>query len=65
MLTNENQDRQASRDYFKQNNIDNGEFNHFKPATYLLKHQAELADKIGDLTVQRASQLFERINALL
>lgn len=66
MLTNENP-RIVKRleDYFKQNNIDNGEFNHFKPATYLLKHQAELADKIGDLTVQRASQLFERINALL
>jgi len=66
MLTNESP-RIVKRleGYFKQNNIDNGEFSHFKPAAYLLKYQAELVDKVGSSTVQQVNQLFERINALL
>ncbi len=66
MLTNGNP-RIVKRleDYFKQNNIDNGEFSHFKPAAYFLKNQADLVGLIGSPTIERTSKLFERINALL
>jgi hypothetical protein len=38
-------------------------FNHYDPAAYLLTHQAKLLAKIDDATIERASKLFERINA--
>ena len=38
-------------------------FNHYDPAAYLLTHQAKLLAKIDDSTIERASKLFERINA--
>ncbi|WP_214041460.1 ATP-dependent endonuclease [Methanoculleus sp.] len=66
VFTNENpRITKRLEDYFEQNNIDNGEFSHFKPAAYLLKNQAELAGLIGISTIQRAGKLFERINTLL
>jgi AAA domain, putative AbiEii toxin, Type IV TA system/AAA ATPase domain len=42
-----------------------GRFNHYKPAAALLREQAELAPKIGHDTVDRAGQLFTRLNSLL
>lgn len=66
MLTNGNP-RIVKRieEYFKQNHINGGVFDHYRPAAYFLKHQADLLDKIDDVTIERANQLFERINTLL
>ena len=42
-----------------------GRFNHYKPAAVLLREQAELAPKIDQDTIDRAGQLFARLNSLL
>jgi len=66
MLTNGNP-RIVKRieEYFRQNCINGGSFDHYRPAAYFLKHQAEFLDKIDDATIERANRLFERINGLL
>lgn len=51
--------------YFRDNNINGGRFDHYRPAGVLLQRQAELLPRIGAATIARASQLTSRINALL
>jgi predicted ATP-dependent endonuclease of OLD family len=48
---------------FKDLGIDR--FSHLRPATHLLREKGELLDKIPEGTLDRASKLFERINANL
>jgi hypothetical protein len=48
------------QDHFDQNTL--GHFSHLKPATYLLREQAALLDKIPEKTLDRAAALFERVN---
>ncbi|RLV64274.1 hypothetical protein STAN_7094 [Streptomyces sp. CBMAI 2042] len=50
---------------FKQRAIAGGRFNHYKPASVLLREQVSLAPQIGTTTIARADQLFTRINSLL
>jgi AAA ATPase domain/PIN domain len=49
--------------YFRQHGIASGKFNHYRPATVLLKEQATLVPRITDTTVNRAERLFVRLNA--
>jgi hypothetical protein len=51
--------------YFREHNIAGGKFDHFKPAAALLRQQSALATNIGDPTLDRAAQLFTRLNDLL
>ena len=51
--------------YFEAEGIAGGRFDAFRPAAYLLEHHAQLRDGFDDATIQRATSLFERINALL
>jgi energy-coupling factor transporter ATP-binding protein EcfA2 len=51
--------------HFKENGLAGGEFNHFRPAAYLLRNQAKLISAIDDTTLDRAEQLFTRINSTL
>ncbi|MEA2361640.1 MAG: hypothetical protein QOD71_785 [Thermoleophilaceae bacterium] len=39
-----------------------GKFSHYRPAAYFLREQAKLLPKLNDKTIERAAQLFERIN---
>jgi len=66
MLTNGNP-RIVKRieEYFRQNYINGGSFDHYRPAAYFLKNQAKFLDKIDDATIERTKRLFERINGLL
>ncbi|HEX8120028.1 MAG TPA: AAA family ATPase [Solirubrobacteraceae bacterium] len=58
-------DRVAKRiqAYFDQEGL--GHFSHLRPATYLLRERSNLVDKIPPATLDRAAQLFERINKTL
>ena len=51
--------------YFQDNNIAGGRFNHRRPAATLLREQANLVPSIASVTLNRAEQLFQRLNALL
>ena len=51
--------------YFKNNDIANGYFNHYKPAAYLLREQVTLTKEIDGRTVEHADSLFNQINELL
>ena len=51
--------------YFRQHNIAGGRFNHYKPAAVLLREQATLVPRLTAQTLERAEQLFVRLNALL
>jgi hypothetical protein len=42
-----------------------GRFSHYPPASFLLRNQATLVSKLSDRTVERARQLFARINSTL
>lgn len=44
---------------------DLGHFSHLRPATLLLRQKSELLDKLPETTLDRAAQLFERINTTL
>ncbi len=55
----------ATEAYFRDNNINGGRFDHYRPAGLLLQRQAELLPQIGPATIARASKLTSRINALL
>jgi predicted ATP-dependent endonuclease of OLD family len=46
--------------YFDKHGL--GRFSHLRPATYLLREQAKLIDKIPEKTLDRAAALFERVN---
>lgn len=50
--------------YFKNENIGK-HFNHYKPASFLLKNQAEFIDKINNETIIRVDKLFKKINSLI
>ena len=51
--------------YFKRHDIAGGEFDRNRPAAYLLGKHSQLRGDIDQATVERASALFDRINALL
>ena len=51
--------------YFRDNNITNGTFSHYKPAAKLLREQGTLVPKIDTATLDRAEQLFIALNNLL
>ena len=51
--------------YFRDNGINGGKFDHYRPAAILLRRQAELLPQIGQDTIGRAARLIGRINALL
>ena len=51
--------------YFKANNINNGEFDPYKPAALLLKNHAMMRGEINQVTIDSASSMFERINSML
>ncbi|MEV6524415.1 AAA family ATPase [Longispora sp. NPDC051575] len=53
------------RAHFAQHDLAGGRFNHFRPASALLKHQATLVPKISVGTLNRASRLFGRLNRQL
>jgi hypothetical protein len=55
----------AIETYFRDNNINGGKFDHYRPAAVLLRRQAELLPHIGQATIGRAAQLISRINALI
>ncbi len=52
-------------EYFKEKNISDGIFSHYKASVYLLKYQNVLIDKLSDETINYAAKLFEKINALI
>lgn len=49
---------------FKSERVNNGKLNHFSPAGVLLRADSKLP-KLEDGTLQRAADLFDRINRLL
>jgi predicted ATP-dependent endonuclease of OLD family len=49
--------------YFDAENL--GHFSHLRPARHLLREKGELIDKIPTTTLDRAEQLFDRINKTL
>ncbi|MEU7631798.1 AAA family ATPase [Nocardia sp. NPDC049220] len=51
--------------HFRDNNITNGNFSHYKPAAKLLREQGTLVSKIDNTTLDRAEQLFIALNNLL
>ena len=51
--------------YFEKHGIDGGEFDRNRPAAYLLGKHSQLRDDIDEATIERASALFNRVNALL
>lgn len=51
--------------YFRDHNIAGGRFNHYRPAATLLRQQADLLPQIDQDTIERAGQLFARLNSLL
>jgi energy-coupling factor transporter ATP-binding protein EcfA2 len=51
--------------YFERHGIDGGEFDRNRPAAYLLGKHSQLRDDIDEATIERASALFNRVNALL
>ena len=52
-------------DYFNDNDITGGHFNHYSPAVYFLKEQVNLGEELDASTIERAKSLFEKINELL
>lgn len=52
-------------DYFNDNDIAGGHFNHYSPAVYFLKEQVNLGEELDFSTIERAKLLFEKINELL
>ena len=51
--------------YFERHGIDGGEFDRNRPAAYLLGKHSQLRGDIDEATIERASALFNRVNALL
>lgn len=51
--------------HFQENGIAGGRLNHYKPSAYFLREQASLLPNLSAATLERASQTFDRINALL
>jgi hypothetical protein len=42
-----------------------GRFDHYQPASYLMRSATKLRDEVDDATIERFAQLFGRINSLL
>ena len=53
------------REYFSSHAISGGEFDRYRPATYLLQNFEVLRSEISDDTVNKIASLVERINGLL
>ena len=53
------------KSYFSENDINNGEFDPYKPASLLLKNHAMMRGEINRVTIDSASSMFDRINAML
>jgi hypothetical protein len=51
--------------YFRDNNIAAGEFNHYLPAAYFLGEQTTLLARLDGATLERTETLFRRVNELL
>ncbi|WP_280448597.1 AAA family ATPase [Nocardia brasiliensis] len=51
--------------YFQQQGITSGRINHYKPAVLLLREQVALIPKLSSATLERAEQLFVRLNSLI
>ena len=51
--------------YFRREGIDGGHFDRSRPASLLLSQNAEQAIEIDQRTIERATSLFDRVNALL
>ena len=53
------------KSYFVENDISGGEFDPYKPASLLLKNHAMMRGEINRVTIDSASSMFDRINAML
>ncbi|MGW4632399.1 ATP-dependent nuclease [Nocardia sp. NPDC004415] len=51
--------------YFRDNDIANGNFSHYKPAAKLLREQEDLVPKLNKGTLDRAEKLFTTLNSML
>jgi hypothetical protein len=51
--------------YFKDNSIANGRLNHYKPSAYFLTEQVALLPTLSSGTLDRAAEMFKRVNACL
>ncbi|MBF4996924.1 AAA family ATPase [Nocardia sp. BSTN01] len=51
--------------YFQRSGIARGKNSHYKPAALLLREQAKFIPKLSDATLERAEQLFIRLNSLI
>jgi predicted ATPase len=51
--------------HFMEHNIAGGTLNHYKPSAYFLREQVSLLPRLSDTTLDKASALFDRINALI
>lgn len=51
--------------YFKDNGIASGRLNHYKPSAYLLTEQVKLLPQLSTGTLDRAAEMFKRVNACL
>ncbi|WP_086664242.1 ATP-dependent nuclease [Lentzea kentuckyensis] len=52
-------------DHFREHNITNGRFNHYKPAAVLVREQATFIPKLSTDVLDRAERLFIRLNSLV
>ncbi|MFR9753923.1 ATP-dependent nuclease [Nocardia sp. 004] len=51
--------------YFRDNNIANSKFDHYKPAAKLLREQNDLVPNISEDTLNKAEKLFDTLNSML
>lgn len=51
--------------YFKDNNIANGRLNHYRPSAYFLTEQTKVLSDLSSATLDRAAEMFKRVNACL
>lgn len=56
---------QRIRKFFEQEGICGGQFDTYRPASYLLQKHLELRPKIDDAIIDRAASMFARVNSLL
>lgn len=50
---------------FEQRSLNRGRINHFSPAAALSRNQGKLVPKLNDATLERAEQLFAKINTFM
>ncbi len=51
--------------YFRDHGVAGGRFNHLRPASTLLREQANLSRRMSSRTLMAAEQLFDKINSLI